>query len=99
MQLQLIPQNWIQTTRGRLSFEPYHQDISYNDSGVNDMDINYQLHRVSVDVAKGFRELQKSIDEYASDNVTEGSSHWKEEKIAQKRPSAIYAVPHAKLTL
>lgn len=40
------------------------------------MGINYQLHRVSVDVAKGFRELQKGDKELTKGNVDKASKYY-----------------------
>ena len=39
------------------------------------MGIDYQLDRVSVDIAKGFRQLQKSDAEFARGNVVSSVNH------------------------
>jgi tetratricopeptide (TPR) repeat protein len=49
-----------------------------NDTGENDMgiEIDYQLHRVSVDVAKAFRQLQKADKDLSKGNVDRASKHY-----------------------
>lgn len=39
------------------------------------MGLDYQLHRVSVDVAKGFQQLQKASTSLAKDNVATAVHH------------------------
>ena len=39
------------------------------------MGINYQLHRVSVDIAKGFRQLQKADKELSKGNIDSAGNH------------------------
>jgi len=39
------------------------------------MGVDYQLHRVSVDIAKGYREMQKAGSAFAKDKTESGVRH------------------------